>query len=100
DPEGNGPAAQTIARLNLRDSYLVAHRKAAIEALLFDDTAPLSLAQLKRLQGGIMRKDNHGKYMEFCFVLKQACAELTRKAKREHARREAIHRQQALKKSK
>jgi uncharacterized protein (TIGR02646 family) len=92
DPEG--PAGQTITRLNLKDSFLVAQRDAAIDEFLFDDKEPLSPAQLARLEGSIMQRGHDGKHVPFCFVLHQACLELMRRARQQHTRRVAIRREQ------
>ena len=93
DGNPNGPAAMTIEELCLNHGILVQQRKAAIDALLFDDQTPLSKAQLEKINKTIFDRDQNGQFTQFCFVLKQASAELLRKARQEKMRREAIQRQ-------
>jgi uncharacterized protein (TIGR02646 family) len=68
-------ATITIQKLGLNCTQLIAHRKKAIEGSgLFDDT--LSEDDLERFADAIMRRDDEGHFIEFCFVISSVLKEL------------------------
>lgn len=64
-------AIETIEKLCLNNPQIVQMRKAAIEATVYRER--LTKIQTKRLIAQLEQRDGHGKYREFCFVIKQAC---------------------------
>ena len=73
-------ATVTIHKLGLDCSRLNAHRNKAIEASgLFDDA--LTEDDLERLADAIMRRDEEGHFVEFCFAISSVLKELTDKTR-------------------
>jgi uncharacterized protein (TIGR02646 family) len=106
DGAADGPAATTIRMLNLDDRRrdvngdivdngpLTDMRRAAIEALFFDDDSPVSASQIQTIVRNIFQPEQGGQLSPFCFVLKQAGEELLRNAARERKRRKVIEKQE------
>lgn len=68
----------TIQKLGLDCSQLNAHRKKAIEASgLFDNA--LTENDLEQLADAIMRRDDEGHFVEFCFAISSVLKELNDK---------------------
>jgi uncharacterized protein (TIGR02646 family) len=71
-------ATMTIQKLGLDCSQLNAHRKKAIEASgLFDNA--LTENDLEQLADAIMRRDDEGHFVEFCFAISSVLKELNDK---------------------
>ena len=75
-------AVETIKRLCLDDPSLEEMRQRKIDELLFPDNRPLRRAQMQRLIQRLYDRDRNGRFVAFCFVIKQVAQDLLRRAER------------------
>ena len=68
-----------IEKLGLKHDRLSELRAAKINEWIFPDEEDLTVTQVNRLLARLAQRDEEGRWMEFCFVLQQACREYIRR---------------------